>query len=100
MDILGNKDNTITLEEVSIGFNLGNVIMKPTKGIFAPNDKFYSYIYSLSKESNENLEYNTEVLISFDDKDSLNNNFKKLIEDNSIIDSCINNINNIIKLCY
>ena len=58
--------------------------MKPTKGTFAPKDKFYSYIYSLSKESNENLEFNTEVLISFDDKDSLNNNFKKLIEDNSI----------------
>ena len=95
MDILGNKDNAITLEEVSIGFNLGNVIMKPTKGTFAPKDKFYSYIYSLSKESNENLEFNTEVLISFDDKDSFNNNFKKLIEDNSIIDSCINNINNI-----
>ena len=95
MDILGNKDNNVTLEEVSIGFNLGNVIMKPTKGTFAPKDKFYSYIYSLSKESNENLEFNTEVLISFDDKDSFNNNFKKLIEDNSIIDSCINNINNI-----
>ena len=44
LNLLDNKDN-INIEEVSIGFNLGNIIMKPTKGKYAADNKFFAYIY-------------------------------------------------------
>ena len=93
-NILGKSDND-NIEEISLSFNLGNIIFKPTKGKFFDENKNYAYIYSLSKEEKGIIKFFPEVLISFNTKDSLNNHFQKLIKDETLIDSCIKNISHI-----
>ena len=90
-EALGNK-NYINIEQISLGFNTGNIIFKPTKGKFFDETKNFAYIYSFSKETNGVMKYNPEVLISFETKNAIINNFSKLIQDENLIDSCINNI--------
>ena len=90
-EALGNKDY-INIEQISLGFNTGNIIFKPTKGKFFDETKNFAYIYSFSKETNGVMKYNPEVLISFETKNAIINNFSKLIQDENLIDSCINNI--------
>jgi len=94
-EVLGNKDYN-NIEEISLGFNTGNIILKPTKGKFFDNIKNFTYIYSFLKEANGIMKFNPEVLISFNTKNDINNNFPKLFQDETLIDSCLNKMAHII----
>ena len=65
------KNETINIEEISLGFNLGNIVFRATKGKFFDKDKNFAYIYSLSKESDGIIKFNPEVIISFNTEDSM-----------------------------
>ena len=92
-NIIGNSDNNS--EEISLGFNLGNVIFRPTKGKFVDEKKNFAYIFSLIMDNKRFIKFNPEVLISFDTKESMHNHFQKLIGDEALIDSSINEITHI-----
>ena len=47
--IFGDK-NYNNIEEMSLGFITGNIILKPKKGQFVNPIKNFSYIFSLAKE--------------------------------------------------
>jgi len=93
-EIFEKKEN-INIEEIKLGFNSGNLIVRPEKGKFFDEGKNYTYIYSVSQENKDNIKIEPEVLIAFNTKESFINNFQKLIEDYSLISSCINNTNHI-----
>ena len=90
-EVLGNKAYN-DIEQISLGFNTGNIIFKPTKGNFFDEAKNFAYIYSFSKETNGIMKFNPEVLISFNTKNDIIKNFPKLFEDDALIESCLNNI--------
>ena len=87
------------IEEIQLGFNLGNLIIRPNKGKFFDEGKNYAYIYSVSKESKNTIKIEPEVLISFYTINSMYNYFPRLIKDNSLISSCFDNIARI-NICY
>ena len=92
--IFGDK-NYNNIEEMSLGFITGNIILKPKKGQFVNPIKNFSYIFSLAKELDGIIKFSPEILISFDTKKAIINNFPKLIKDKTLISSCINNISDI-----
>ena len=94
---LFGENETINIEEISLGFNLGNIVFRPTKGKFYDKDKNYAYIFSLSKESDGIIKFIPEVIITFNTEDAMINHFLKLLGDSNLIDSCINNITHINK---
>jgi len=69
-DILGNKTYN-DIEQISLGFNTGNIIFKSTKGKFFDGSKNFAYIYSFSKETNGIMKFNPEELISFNTKNDI-----------------------------
>ena len=84
--------NYNNIEEIILGFNTGNIILKPIKGQFYDSIKLFSYIFSLTKEVNGIIKFAPEILISFNTKNSLNNQFPKLLKDKTLIDECLQNI--------
>ena len=63
--------NYNNIEEISLGFITGNIILKPNKGKFLDLVKYFAYIFSVSKEGNEIFKVVPEILISFSSKNSL-----------------------------
>ena len=90
-EIFGDK-NYKDIEEISLGYVTGHIILKPKIGKFYDSIKFFAYIFSLSKEENGIIKFTPEILISFDKKISMINNFLKLIKDEALIELCISNI--------
>ena len=83
------------IDVISLGFITENIIFKPNKGRFFDLIKFFAYIFSLSTEENGVTKFTPEILISFNKKNSIVNNFPRIIKDETLIDTCIKKISDI-----
>ena len=72
------------IEEIELGFNDGNIIFRPEKGSFAKDEKYFAYVFSITKEPKDIIKFNPEILIYFNDKKSMINNFKNLLREEDL----------------